>query len=215
MVVSSRRVEAAEEVAASLREEGGKASSFACDVKVSEQAKELVAFTLKTYDNLDILVNNAGILQDNLILRLTEEEWDEVLDTNLKGAFNCIQAAARPMLKQRSGRIINITSVVGHTGNPGQANYAASKAGLMGLTKACAREFASRHVTVNAVAPGFIDTAIVQDITEEARAAFLERIPLGRMGTPQDVAAVVAFLTSDRAGYITGQVINADGGLVM
>ncbi len=215
VVVTSRSAEDAEQAAESLRESGAEASAFACDVSQAEQARGLVEHTLKTHERVDILVNNAGVIHDNLVLRLTQEEWETVIDTNLNGTFYCIKAVARPMLRQRSGRIINITSIVGLTGNSGQANYAASKAGVIGLTKACAREFASRNITVNAVAPGFIDTTIVEPITEEARAAFVERIPLGRVGTPKDVAVLVAFLASEQAGYITGQVINSDGGLAM
>jgi 3-oxoacyl-[acyl-carrier protein] reductase len=170
---------------------------------------------LGRHGRLDVLVNNAGITRDNLVLRMKAEEWGEVLATNLTGAFFCTQLALKPMLRQRSGRIVNVTSVVGLTGNAGQANYAASKAGLVGLTKSVAREFASRGITVNAVAPGFIETDMTAAMTEKAKEAVLSAIPLGRVGEARDVAAAVAFLASDEAGYITGQVLAVDGGFHM
>ena len=203
----------AAEVVAAITDSDGTAVAIGGDVSDAAQAAATVAAAQEALGGLDILVNNAGITRDNLVLRLSEEDWDAVLDTNLKGAFLCTKAALRPMLRQRSGRIINMSSVVAGTGNPGQANYAAAKAGLIGLTKTVAREVASRGITVNAVAPGFISTRMVDAISEEQRERVLERIPLARFGTPQDVAACVAFLASDEAGYITGQVLGVDGGL--
>jgi 3-oxoacyl-[acyl-carrier protein] reductase len=170
---------------------------------------------LKESGRVDILVNNAGITRDNLIVRLKETEWDQVLAVNLKGAYNCIRAAARPMIKQRYGRIVNISSVVGVMGNPGQANYVASKAGLIGLTKAVARELASRNITVNAVAPGFIQTEMTEVLPEKVKEEMRAQIPLGRFGTPEEVAQAVAFLASDQAAYITGHVIQVNGGMLM
>jgi 3-oxoacyl-[acyl-carrier protein] reductase len=164
---------------------------------------------------LDLLVNNAGITRDNLILRMKEDEWDAVLTVNLKGAYNCIRAASKTMVKQRFGRIINISSVVGVMGNAGQANYVASKAGLIGLTKSVARELASRHITVNAVAPGFIQTEMTESLPEKVKAEMLAQIPLGRFGTPTEVAQAVAFLASEAAAYLTGQVIHVNGGMLM
>ena len=203
----------AAEVVAAITGAGGTAVSIGGDVSDAAGAAATVATAQEALGGLDILVNNAGITRDNLVLRLSEEDWDAVLDVNLKGALLCTKAALRPMLRQRSGRIINMTSVVAGTGNPGQANYAAAKAGLIGLTKTVAREVASRGITVNAVAPGFISTRMVEAITEEQRGLVLERIPLARFGTPEDVAACVAFLASGDAGYITGQVLGVDGGL--
>ncbi|MCI0779449.1 MAG: 3-oxoacyl-[acyl-carrier-protein] reductase [Chloroflexi bacterium] len=203
----------AAEVVAAITGAGGTAVSIGGDVSDAAGAAATVATAQEALGGLDILVNNAGITRDNLVLRLSEEDWDAVLDVNLKGAFLCTKAALRPMLRQRSGRIINMTSVVAGTGNPGQANYAAAKAGLIGLTKTVAREVASRGITVNAVAPGFISTRMVEAITEEQRGLVLERIPLARFGTPEDVAACVAFLAGGDAGYITGQVLGVDGGL--
>ncbi len=203
----------ASEVVAAITGSGGTAVSIGGDVSDAPQAASIVVAAQEALGGLDILVNNAGITRDNLALRLSEEDWDAVLDTNLKGAFLCTKAALRAMVRQRWGRIINMSSVVAGTGNPGQANYAAAKAGLIGLTKTVAREVASRGITVNAVAPGFISTRMVEAITEEQQGRVLERIPLARFGTPEDVAACVAFLASDDAGYITGQVLGVDGGL--
>jgi 3-oxoacyl-[acyl-carrier protein] reductase len=168
-----------------------------------------------TYGKVDILINNAGITRDGLLLRMKNDDWDAVLDTNLKGAFLCTRAAAKYMSKQRSGRIINISSVVGEMGNPGQANYCASKAGLLGLTKSVARELARRNVTVNAVTPGFIVTDMTEDMTDKAREALIEQIPLGRLGEAEDVANAVLFLASDKSSYITGQVLGVNGGMYM
>src|SRR5579883_351487 len=187
--------------------------AFQADVSTSQGAQALVDYAVKELGRLDVLVNNAGITRDGLAMRMSEEDWDAVLDTNLKGAFLCCKAALRPMLKQRGGRIVNVTSVAGLVGNPGQANYSSAKAGLIGLTKSLAREVASRNVTVNAVAPGYVPSAIWDGVSEEAKSAVLEHIPMGRTGTPEDVAAAIAFLASDEAAYITGQVLAIDGGL--
>jgi 3-oxoacyl-[acyl-carrier protein] reductase len=195
--------------------EGGKALAVPLDVGDRASVEAAFEAVLKAHGRLDHLVNNAGITRDNLVLRMKPDDWQQVLDTNLTGVFVCTQAALRPMLRQRAGRIVNITSVVGLTGNPGQANYAASKAGVVGFTKAVAREVASRSITVNAVAPGFIETDMTAAMTDKARAALTAAIPLGRVGQPEDVAAAVAFLVSDRAAYITGQVLSVDGGFHM
>jgi len=202
----------AEAVATQL---GKGAAGFACDVAVGSQVDAAIAETEKTLGPIDILVNNAGLTRDNLILRMSEEEWDAVLAANLKGAYFTIKAVTKGMMKRRSGRIINITSVVGITGNKGQANYAASKAGLIGLTKSVAREYASRNVLVNAVAPGFIETDMTSALPEEAKAAMLGGVSLGRPGRPEDIAGAVLFLASDLAGYITGQVLAVDGGMTV
>jgi len=197
------------------RAKGAEASVLPFNVADFAQVSAAVDSILKDDGRLDILVNNAGIARDNLIARLKEDEWDQVLAVNLKGAFHCLKAACRPMMKQRWGRIINISSVVAYMGNPGQANYAASKAGLVGLTKAAARELASRQITVNAVAPGFIETEMTANLPEKVRAEMLAQIPLSRFGSPEDVATVVAFLASEAAGYLTGEVIHVNGGLIM
>jgi len=202
----------AEAVATQL---GKGAAGFACDVAVGSQVDAAIAETEKTLGPIDILVNNAGLTRDNLILRMSEEEWDAVLAANLKGAYFTIKAVTKGMMKRRSGRIINITSVVGITGNKGQANYAASKAGLIGLTKSVAREYASRNILVNAVAPGFIETDMTSALPEEAKAAMLGGVSLGRPGRPEDIAGAVLFLASDLAGYITGQVLAVDGGMTV
>ena len=183
------------------------------DVSTSQGAQALVDYAVKELGRLDILVNNAGITRDGLAVRMSEEDWDAVLDTNLKGAFLCTKAALRPMLRQRAGRIVNVTSIAGLVGNAGQANYSSAKAGLIGLTKSLAREVGSRNVTVNAVAPGYIPSAIWDSVPDEAKQAVLRQVPLGRTGTPNEVAATIAFLASDEAAYITGQVVAIDGGL--
>jgi 3-oxoacyl-[acyl-carrier protein] reductase len=194
---------------------GGSASSVPLDVSRRESVDGALAAVLERHGRIDGLVNNAGITRDNLLLRMKAEEWEAVLSTNLTGVYHCTQAALRPMLKQRSGRIVNVTSVVGITGNAGQANYAASKAGVIGFTKSIAREVASRAITVNAVAPGFIDTEMTAAMTDKAREAIASSIPMGRVGTPADVAGAVTFLLSDAAAYITGQVLGVDGGFHM
>jgi 3-oxoacyl-[acyl-carrier protein] reductase len=205
----------AEETAAEFRGRGVEARAYAANVADVESVSAMVARVQEDFGGIDILVNNAGITRDNLLIRMKEAEWDAVLAVNLKGTFNCIKAVARPMMKARRGRIVNIASVVGVMGNAGQANYSASKAGVIGLTKTAAKELASRGITVNAVAPGYIQTDMTDALTEEAREAFLTVIPLKRPGLPLDVARVVVFLASDDAEYVTGQVVNVDGGLVM
>jgi 3-oxoacyl-[acyl-carrier protein] reductase len=185
------------------------------DVSDYADAERIIQITKETFGQIDLLVNNAGITRDNLLIKMTEEEFDSVSNTNLKGTFNCTKHIARIMMKQRFGRIINIASVVGITGNIGQANYAASKAGVIGFTKSVARELAPRGITVNAIAPGFIKTKMTDAISDEAKTAALSKIPLGTFGTPEDVANVVAFLASDKAAYITGQVIKVDGGMAI
>jgi 3-oxoacyl-[acyl-carrier protein] reductase len=202
----------AEDVARTV---GRGAAGFACDVADIASMTALVDNVEKAFGQIDILVNNAGLTRDNILFRLKDDDWDAVLDANLRGAFVAIRAASRGMMKRRWGRIINIASVVGIIGNKGQANYAASKAGLIGLTKSVAKELASRNILINAVAPGFIETDMTAAMTPEARETLSEQIPLERLGTPNDVAAVVAFLASDLASYITGQVLVVDGGLVM
>jgi len=194
---------------------GVRAEAFGLDVTDAEAAAVTVKSVVDAFGKIDILVNNAGITRDNLVLRMSDEEWDGVLRVNLKGAFLMTRAAARPMFKARAGSIVNVASVVGQMGNAGQANYAASKAGLIGLTKSCAKEFASRGVRVNAVAPGYIRTAMTEKLGEEAREAMLSGVPLGRPGEAEDVARAVRFLASDEAAYVTGQVLRVCGGMVM
>lgn len=205
----------AEEVKQKIEEAGGKASIYQCDVSDYEKCELFIQGVIKEYGRIDILVNNAGITRDGLLMKMSEADFDQVVDTNLKGAFNTIRFASRQMLKQRSGRVINMSSVVGVTGNAGQANYAASKAGVTGLTKAAARELASRGITVNAIAPGFIETDMTEVLPEKVKESSVAQIPLGKFGKPEQVAAAVAFLVSEDAGYITGQVLHVDGGMVM
>jgi 3-oxoacyl-[acyl-carrier protein] reductase len=202
----------AQAVAAEL---GERAAGLACDVVQADQVETAIAAAEKALGPIDILVNNAGITRDNILLRLTEADWNAVLDANLKGAFHTTRAAIKGMMKRRSGRIVNITSIVGLTGNKGQANYAASKAGLIGFTKSVAKEYASRGVLANCVAPGFIETDMTAALPEEARATLLQGIALGRLGRPEDVAGAVLFLASDLSGYVTGQVLVVDGGMVI
>lgn len=208
-----------EEVAAGAAAEfvakGVDAKAFVANVAKSADVDKMVDDVIAAFGKVDILVNNAGITRDTLLIRMKEEDWDAVLAVNLKGTFNCIKAVARPMMKARSGKIVNIASVVGIIGNAGQANYSASKAGVIGLTKTAARELAPRSINVNAVAPGFIQTEMTAHLPEEAKEAFLRNIPLHRAGTAQDVAKVVRFLAGDESDYLTGQVICVDGGLVM
>jgi 3-oxoacyl-[acyl-carrier protein] reductase len=203
------------EVVTEVANEGGTAVALALDVADRTSVDAALQKVLEAQGRVDHLVNNAGITRDNLLLRMKKEEWDQVLATNLTGTYLCTQAVLKPMIKQRSGRIVNVASVVGLTGNAGQANYAASKAGIIGFTKAVAREVASRSITVNAVAPGFIDTDMTAAMTDKARESLTASIPLGRVGRPEDIAAAVAFLVSDAAAYITGQVLGVDGGFHM
>lgn len=207
--------ERAEQVLESIQQAGGEGICYPCNVSDDQQTEEMIKKVIEEYGHIDVLVNNAGITRDNLILRMTEAEFDAVIDTNLKGCFHTIRYAARYFLKQRSGKIINIASVSGILGNVGQANYAASKAGIIGLTKTAARELASRGITVNAVAPGFVDTEMTEVLTEQVKEAATAQIPMKRFGTAQEIANMVVFLASEKADYITGQVICVDGGMAM
>ena len=206
--------EPAEKVVEEITESGGEALLVEGNVAEEASAKAVVEQVMERWSQIDILVNNAGINRDRLLLRMSLEDWDQVLDVNLRGAFLCSKFVMPQMIKQRRGRIVNISSVVGLSGNPGQANYAAAKAGLIGFTKAVAREVASRNVTVNAVAPGFVTTGMVESLSEETQKQILSRIPMGRFGTAEDVSQAVLFLCGDGAGYITGQVLTIDGGLI-
>ncbi|WP_025688960.1 3-oxoacyl-ACP reductase FabG [Paenibacillus zanthoxyli] len=207
--------DAARETVERIVELGSEGIALRGNVGSAEQAEALVKETLSAWGRIDILVNNAGITRDNLIMRMKEEEFDQVIETNLKGVFNCLKAVTRPMMKQRYGRIINISSVVGVTGNPGQANYSAAKAGIIGLTKSAARELASRGITVNCIAPGFIDTDMTRQLSDEVRADLAKGIPLARLGLPEEIASAALFLASEGAAYMTGQTLHVDGGMYM
>ena len=207
--------EAADAVAGEVERSGGQALAIRGDVTSLEEAEKMAQATVDKFGGIDILVNNAGITRDNLLLRMTEQEWDMVLDTNLKGVFNCTRAVARLMIRRRSGRIVNMASVMGIVGNAGQANYSASKGGIIALTKTTAKELGSRGINANAVAPGFIQTQMTEEMPEQAKADISLQIPLKRLGTPDDVADVVLFLCAPASSYITGQVIAVDGGMVM
>ncbi len=202
-------------VCGEINDAGGKASCFKADVSDFAQAQELVKFTVDTFGDLHILINNAGITRDGLLLSMSEEDWDIVLRVNLKGTFNCSKAAIRHMIRKRYGRVISIASVAGQMGNAGQTNYASSKAGIIGFTKSLAREVASRSITVNAIAPGFVDTDILKAMVPETLEAAVKMVPLGRKGKPEEIAYAAAFLASDQAAYITGQVLGVDGGMAM
>ncbi|MDV2580566.1 3-oxoacyl-[acyl-carrier-protein] reductase [Alkalibacillus haloalkaliphilus] len=205
----------AEAVVDEIKQLGRDAFAVQANVSNSDEVKDIIKQTVDHFGSLDILVNNAGITRDNLLMRMKEEEFDEVIDTNLKGVFNCLKGVTRQMMKQRSGKIINVASIVGVTGNPGQANYVAAKSGVIGMTKSVAKELAARNVNVNAVAPGFIATDMTDELSDEAKQQMYDLIPLDRLGDPEDVAKVVRFLASDDANYMTGQTIHVDGGMVM
>ncbi|GIO30043.1 MULTISPECIES: 3-oxoacyl-[acyl-carrier-protein] reductase [Paenibacillus] len=206
---------AAQAVVEEIKRLGVEAFAIQANVGQSDQAETLIKEVTNVFGRIDILVNNAGITRDNLIMRMKEEEFDQVIETNLKGVFNCLKSASRPMMKQRYGRIINISSVVGVLGNAGQANYVAAKAGVIGLTKSSARELASRGITVNCVAPGFIDTDMTRELSDELRDKMIQDIPLARLGQPEEIAKVVVFLASEGASYMTGQTLHVDGGMYM
>ena len=215
IAAAARNQEKLAELAAELSSRGGAAAAFAMDVAAEDQVKSAIKSAIERFGKIDILVNNAGITRDQLVMRMKRADWDAVLTTNLTGAYLCAQQVVGSMLKQKWGRIINITSVVGQTGQAGQANYSASKAGLIGLTMALARELGSRNITVNAVAPGFIRTAMTESLSAELQESMLKVVPLGKIGTDVDVAAAVRFLASDDAAYITGHVLNVNGGMLM
>jgi 3-oxoacyl-[acyl-carrier protein] reductase len=205
----------ANEVVDEIKALGTDAFAIQCDVAISESVTDMVKAAIEKFGTVDILVNNAGITRDNLLMRMKEDEWDDVINTNLKGVFLCTKAVTRQMMKQRSGRIINISSIVGVSGNPGQANYVAAKSGVIGLTKTAAKELASRGITVNAVAPGFITTDMTDQLAEDVKEMMLKQIPLARFGEPSDIANVVTFLASEDSRYMTGQTLHIDGGMVM
>jgi 3-oxoacyl-[acyl-carrier protein] reductase len=214
-VVAAARGENATDTVTAIQQAGGRADLASLDVTVESSVTAMVGAALERHSRIDVLVNNAGIARDQLLLRMKRDDWDEVVATNLTAAFTCVQAVLKPMVRQRNGRIISISSVVGQTGNAGQANYAASKAGLIGFSKALAREVASRNITVNVVAPGLIETDMTRALTGKAQGDWASQIPLGRLGTTADVAAAVCFLASDEASYITGQVLAVNGGMYM
>lgn len=205
----------ANEVVEEIKSMGREAFAIKCDVSNADEVADMIKKTVERFGKLDILVNNAGITKDNLLMRMKEEEWDDVININLKGVFLCTKAVTRQMMKQRYGRIINIASIVGVSGNPGQANYVAAKAGVIGLTKTTAKELASRNITVNAIAPGFITTDMTDKLTEEVKTEMLKQIPLARFGEPKDIAKTAAFLASSDSSYMTGQTLHIDGGMVM
>ena len=215
VVCVSRNVNDVQSVADKITHQRFNASAASCDISDSNNVTELVKDIIEKHGRIDILINNAGITRDNLLMRMSEDDWNEVVNVNLKAAFTAIKAASRSMIKQRSGRIINISSVVGLIGNAGQVNYAASKAGLIGMTKSVAREFASRGITANCIAPGYVETQMTNKLTDEVKSSLKEQIPLGRIGNVEDIAYAVAFLASDEASYITGQTLAVDGGIVM
>jgi len=215
VVIAAARGDNAAGTVAAIEQAGGRAEIASVEVTDTAAVEAMVAAALERHGRIDILVNNVGIAKDQLMLRMKRDDWDQVVATNLTSAFTCVQAVLKPMIRQRAGRIISISSIVGQTGNAGQANYAASKAGLIGFSKAIAREVASRNVTVNVVAPGLIDAGMAKAITDKAQADWASAIPLGRPGTPEDVAAAVCFLASDEAAYITGQVLAVNGGMYM
>ncbi|WP_409294410.1 3-oxoacyl-[acyl-carrier-protein] reductase [Peribacillus sp. SCS-26] len=203
------------EVVSDIKALGRESFAIQCDVSDSESVSQMIKETISRFGSIDILVNNAGITKDNLLMRMKEEEWDDVININLKGVFLCTKAVSRPMMKQRSGKIINVASIVGVSGNAGQANYVAAKAGVIGLTKTTAKELSARGILVNAIAPGFISTDMTDKLTEETREAMLQQIPLARLGDPSDIARVAVFLGSDDSAYMTGQTLHVDGGMVM
>lgn len=205
----------AEAVEKEIVAEGGKAVVYGCDVSDFAKTEDMIKSIIREYGSIDILVNNAGVTRDNLLMKMSEEDFDRVISTNLKGAFNCIKHVSRQMLRQKSGRIVSISSVVGIAGNAGQANYAASKAGIIGLTKSAAKELGSRGITVNAIAPGYVETEMTEVLSEDLKEKMVENIALRRAGKPEDIANAVAFLVSEEASYITGQVISVDGGMTI
>ncbi|MFC2058455.1 3-oxoacyl-[acyl-carrier-protein] reductase [Chloroflexota bacterium] len=215
VVINDINIDSANEVVAELKARNNTSIAITADIAVSEEVNQLIEQAISSFGQIDILVNNAGINRDVLIMRMSDSDWDRILDTNLRGAFFCTRAVLSHMIKQRRGRIINIASVVGIMGNPGQAHYAASKAGLIGLTKSTAREVASRGVTANAIAPGFIDNGMTKGLSETRRQEYIKQIPAGYFGLPEDVANAAVFLSSDEARYITGQVIHVNGGMMM
>ena len=215
IVLISRNIDALKSVEAEIKSNGGDAISIAADVSNLQSFTDVVNQVVEMWGTVDILINNAGITRDNVIMRLKEEDWDAVIDINLKGCFNGIKSVTRPMMKAKYGRIINITSVIGLMGNSGQSNYAASKAGILGLTKSIAKELGSRNITVNAIAPGYIQTEMTDNLDETSKDNLIKSIPLQRLGQPQEIADLVCFLASNKAAYITGQTLNVDGGMLM